>query len=729
MDVLYLWPHNQCPQARTVLEQLENLKHIELRSPPSSYLPDVPRKLSPCIRVSVPAHSLEQGVRWSFTFASSPDADVFLPPLPDSEPIMFTFAFGLPSIGTGDEPALLMQERAGPGGAAVVLLDPMNKLETRQKRMDRVLNHTRFIKEPALLQVGRYSFEVSVPDPPADYVRLKRYPKLRRISYPMDEHENDWRTIDHHLGSGTYGNVELVQGMRSGAVRAVKTIMRKDEDGNDLTATIRDEVTIMKSLRHSLISTNSGFGSRYALIVAKHTSAALAYMHAKNIAHRDIKPENILWRFADVGGSSLTNPVKIAEENPSLRLHFFLTDFGFSREVTRPHRSVLGTPGFMAPEIRTRSTHTSAVDLYALGATWMLVCEYTATKPFHQKFLAGWSTNSYAQALHAFAATRGETYPLWTWISHMIHPDPLQRPQADQVRDMLEGVSELALVPDFADRLPKDSCTRSFTLLNRYDERATPRGLNQIGKVLGVVPEGVQVAGPSATRTIQRALPNPRNLQKRMDQTPAFRIPAPNLGNVCRPPQPLWPTAGQRQRHLFGPPLGHREGQLAKLHTLQHVQQKLSPVHGETTDPLPTATILDPIRRRPHNTAAPINGGGDALAFTTAPDKGLPPATRVPRTEGSSRGSAAQNSSRIRKSDRRGRRNNSAEKTKWRVILGRIKRVGKAAMAIKQGVKGFAGLLAAILASPEKEKEQKKKVWKLSQIKVPGAYVSFSAQG
>jgi eukaryotic-like serine/threonine-protein kinase len=92
-----------------------------------------------------------------------------------------------------------------------------------------------------------------------------------------------------------------------------------------------------------------------ALVVASHVAAALAELHRLGVVHRDIKPANLFLPAGDVAR------IKVL-------------DLGIARVPTLARRAstrigtILGTPGFMAPEqVRGAAEIDARADVFALG--------------------------------------------------------------------------------------------------------------------------------------------------------------------------------------------------------------------------------------------------------------------------------------------------------------------------------------------------------------------------
>ena len=88
---------------------------------------------------------------------------------------------------------------------------------------------------------------------------------------------------------------------------------------------------------------------------------ALEYIHNMNIMHRDLKPANI---FLDS-----KNEIKIG-------------DFGLAVSGSHGKGSVVGTPFYTAPEVKTRRQYSPLVDIYSLG----VICFEMVRGPFETKY-------------------------------------------------------------------------------------------------------------------------------------------------------------------------------------------------------------------------------------------------------------------------------------------------------------------------------------------------------
>lgn len=95
---------------------------------------------------------------------------------------------------------------------------------------------------------------------------------------------------------------------------------------------------------------------------AKGILEGLVYMHSKNIAHLDIKPQNIL----------------MCNDIPKI------SDFGFSRDVSKPITSMAGTPNYVAPEILNGEYYTTEPDIWSYGV--MIYTCVIGIAPFENRF-------------------------------------------------------------------------------------------------------------------------------------------------------------------------------------------------------------------------------------------------------------------------------------------------------------------------------------------------------
>ncbi|CAK0881917.1 unnamed protein product, partial [Prorocentrum cordatum] len=204
-----------------------------------------------------------------------------------------------------------------------------------------------------------------------------------------------YSVAEREIGKGAYGAVRRATVRATGAVRAVKSVLKANAKGSIL----KQEIEILKLVDHPNIvrlyeifedprylhlvfELCSGGSFRdyvrswgplkegIAVKVMKQLMQSVSYLHSRCIVHRDIKPANCL----------LLQPSSGQVEANSLRL----CDFGLSC-IIRPGKLLkarVGTAAFMAPEVLNRR-YDEGCDVWSSGITmYALICGYA---PFRGK--------------------------------------------------------------------------------------------------------------------------------------------------------------------------------------------------------------------------------------------------------------------------------------------------------------------------------------------------------
>jgi serine/threonine protein kinase len=181
------------------------------------------------------------------------------------------------------------------------------------------------------------------------------------------------------IGSGAYSFVSKAIHITSHSLVAIKVIPKRHLPSTDQLSTFHREVNIMKTLDHPFIASvfeileddryfylsleyassgslfnrlnkRNGFSESECHRIFYQLVLALDYIHnQRRVVHRDLKAENIL--LDDF-------------------LNIRLCDFGFARSFTKLHplmQTTCGSPLYMAPEVLSQESYTSAADVWSAG--------------------------------------------------------------------------------------------------------------------------------------------------------------------------------------------------------------------------------------------------------------------------------------------------------------------------------------------------------------------------
>lgn len=208
----------------------------------------------------------------------------------------------------------------------------------------------------------------------------------------------DYYKLGKVLGQGTFGQVRLGVDKETGEEFAVKIVRKQEYDENEMDFLGR-EVEILKSVSHNnIVNTHDVFdtGDRLHLVMelmkggelfdfiadAGHFSEQAAsqvmrgivkgvqYLHRESIVHRDLKPENVLCMKKE-----WPLQVKLAD--------FGLANFAVDGSVkdAKSPSAMVGTPGYVAPEVVKGEAYGPPVDMWACGV--LLYIMLSGMMPFY----------------------------------------------------------------------------------------------------------------------------------------------------------------------------------------------------------------------------------------------------------------------------------------------------------------------------------------------------------
>ncbi|UUZ59952.1 serine/threonine-protein kinase [Nocardioides sp. B-3] len=257
---------------------------------------------------------------------------------------------------------------------------------------------------------------------------------------------------------------------------------------------------------------------------------ALAAVHGVGVLHRDIKPSNILMEGR--------TPI--------------LIDFGLARVADDPKLThtgwLLGTPGYLAPEILFGEDASTASDVHSRGAT--VAFAGTGRAPFGR----GPSMAIMDRVRRGEHDLTDLDPTIRRAVEDTLEPDPRNRPTLDELRDWLatRGPHAAATAPDAA---PEDPFTMPLAVAAMA---GTIEPTEVVSPTLG--PESSRDSGPREPRswtvrerTATRVLPDGSTGTHRRARRLACRS---HPGRVPREAAPRHPRARRDRRRRGGRGVG-----------------------------------------------------------------------------------------------------------------------------------------------------------------------------
>ncbi|MDI2127612.1 WD40 repeat domain-containing serine/threonine protein kinase [Yinghuangia seranimata] len=255
---------------------------------------------------------------------------------------------------------------------------------------------------------------------------------------------------------------------------------------------------------------------------------ALASIHKVGLVHRDLKPSNIL----------------ITDDGPRI------IDFGIAKAVEgtalTAKGTVIGTPGFMAPEQVTGGTVTEASDVFSLGA----VLTYAAAG--HGPFGEGSAHVLLYRVVHDEPDLREVPAGLRSALAACLSKHPQQRPTTDKLLHLLTGTQ----TPRWGNPAPPPHPTALATAATV--NAAVPDSASNSGRLMGWRPSRRAVLAAGVSALAAAAVPVVMELATSSSQDPrrgnAGGTPSPaNSGGTIAPPVDIAVNNGVVRGVAFSP--------------------------------------------------------------------------------------------------------------------------------------------------------------------------------
>lgn len=168
----------------------------------------------------------------------------------------------------------------------------------------------------------------------------------------------------------------------------------------------------------SLICEKGRLSENAARFYFRQLAETIDFIHSKGLAHRDLKPENLLF-----------------DEDFNLKL----VDFAFAVPLDGPETALVGTPGYLAPEMHPKKGYIPAkVDLFATGVILFIMMR--GMPPFNDTVPSDPHYSVFSRAPDMFWKYHKAKDPLSPCpddfvdlVNRLLDPEPRNRPSSHQI--------------------------------------------------------------------------------------------------------------------------------------------------------------------------------------------------------------------------------------------------------------------------------------------------------
>ncbi len=363
--------------------------------------------------------------------------------------------------------------------------------------------------------------------------------------------------LQDRLGEGGMGVVHLARG-RDGRPVALKVLHPLGTDGANARRRLAREVETMCRVRSPYVAEvlDADVTGEYPYIVTRFVvgptldemvrgrgplsgqglrrlaygmAEALTAIHAAGVVHRDLKPGNVM----------------LTDDRP------VVIDFGIAQtgDATRLTQTglVMGTPGYLAPEVIEGQPSSPASDIHSWGSTMA----FAATG--HLPFGGGSYETIFYRIVSGRADLTGVPAPLVPLISAALARDPSHRPSASWLSAQASALDMSAVVG--SGRSPTATYTGSpFPLTRASGESRAPYAPAAPAPAVPYAgPRAPEV--PQAPKAPRQAARDVADLLPPVNYAPAQQPARPGKSQQRQQPQPspAWPASAADYQDQAGP--------------------------------------------------------------------------------------------------------------------------------------------------------------------------------